>query len=399
MASKGQARGGSLLALAIGLLPQVPMAPAVLAQTPQPQGSATENPASKLGIRVAPVILAEPEVETSIKIQVGPDNSIPRQTFLRLRGMPLAAKLSEGHVVSPGVWAVPLAALPSLRLLAPLSSSGRTEIHMSLVGVDGGVLAETRSSLVVAPAWLLGSSGQRQDVTRAVPQSRPELAATPPPPVTPPPVASPVVEARAVPAVIEQPRAPAPPPPPPVAIPAQKASPVAKAPPAPVAATPVAPSPVAPSPQPAARPETQAPVVAALPPAAAPVAPAPKAPPPPAARAVPSPAPAAVAPVPKAPPQLTAADRQRADSMIQRGDAFWRQGNFAAARQFFRRAADMGLAAGALRMGATYDPVELSSIAVVGLEPDPKEAAIWYERARELGAPEASARLSRMPSR
>lgn len=85
--------------------------------------------------------------------------------------------------------------------------------------------------------------------------------------------------------------------------------------------------------------------------------------------------------------------------MVQRGDAFWRQGNFAAARQFFRRAADMGLAAGALRMGATFDPVEIASIAVVGVNPDPKEASTWYERARELGAPEAGARLSRLQSR
>lgn len=368
MPSKGQARGSTLLALAMGLLPQAQLAPAANAQTPTSQapasqapatqGPATELPAAKPVIRVAPVILAEPEVETSVNIQVGPDGAVPRQTFLRIRGLPLAAKLSDGHVVSPGVWAVPLAALVSLRLLAPLSSSGRTEIQLSLVGVDGGVLAESKSSLVVAPAWLLGSSGQRQDVTRAVPQSRPEITAAAPPP---PPVAAPVVEARTIPAVVEQPRAP----------------------------TAAAPPPVAPPPQPALRPETPAPVVASLPPAT----------PQPDTPAVAIAPPAAVAPPQKAAPQLAAADRERAESMVQRGDAFWRQGNFAAARQFFRRAADMGLAAGALRMGATFDPVELAAITVVGLNPDPKEASTWYERARELGAPEASARLARLQSR
>ncbi len=380
MASKGQARGGTLLALAIGLLPQAPLAQAAIAQSPSSQAPAPDTPAARPGIRVAPVILAEPEVETSVNIQVGPDGVIPRQTFLRIRGLPLAAKLSDGHVVSPGVWAVPLAALPSLRLLAPLSSSGRTEIQLSLVGVDGGVLAETKSSLVVAPAWLLGSSGQRQDVTRGVPQSRPEVQAATPAPIAPPAIAAPIVEARTIPAAVEQLRAAAAPPPP---VPPQVT------PPAPVAA-PVAPS-VAPPPppQPASRPETPAPVVAALPPVTAP----------PAARAAPVAPPAAVAPPPKAAPQLSPADRERAESMVQRGDAFWRQGNFAAARQFFRRAADMGLAAGALRMGATFDPVEIASIAVVGVNPDPKEASTWYERARELGAPEAGARLSRLQSR
>lgn len=85
--------------------------------------------------------------------------------------------------------------------------------------------------------------------------------------------------------------------------------------------------------------------------------------------------------------------------MVQRGETFLRQGNLAAARQFFRRAADIGLALGALRMGATYDPAELSSQSIVGVSPDPKEASTWYERARELGAPEAGARLSRLQGR
>lgn len=95
----------------------------------------------------------------------------------------------------------------------------------------------------------------------------------------------------------------------------------------------------------------------------------------------------------------TAADRQRAETLVQRGDVFMRQGNVAAARQFYRRAADIGLATAALKMGATYDPTELAAQAVVGLVGDTKEAGLWYERARDLGAPEASARLSRLQSR
>ncbi len=76
-----------------------------------------------------------------------------------------------------------------------------------------------------------------------------------------------------------------------------------------------------------------------------------------------------------------------------------KQGNLAAARQFFRRAADMGLAAGALRMGATYDPVEINAQRMIGVQPEPKEAIVWYEKARELGAPEAAPRLSRLQVR
>ena len=82
--------------------------------------------------------------------------------------------------------------------------------------------------------------------------------------------------------------------------------------------------------------------------------------------------------------------------MIRRGETFMSQGNVAAARQFFRRAADLGFAQGALRLGATYDPAEMASLRATGLQADPKEARTWYERARELGATEATSRLSRL---
>ena len=68
----------------------------------------------------------------------------------------------------------------------------------------------------------------------------------------------------------------------------------------------------------------------------------------------------------------------------------------ACARQYFQRAAEAGLAAGALRLAATYDPAELSRIQAQGVVPDRAEARKWYERARELGAPEAEERLARL---
>ena len=121
------------------------------------QGQPTERPA----INIGRVILAEPASETALPIQVGPLEAIPRNSFIRIRGLPISAKLSEGHLITPGAWAVPLSSLAKLRLLAPVASSGRTELSVALVHVDGGVLAEAKASLVVAPSWLLGSSGQR----------------------------------------------------------------------------------------------------------------------------------------------------------------------------------------------------------------------------------------------
>lgn len=82
--------------------------------------------------------------------------------------------------------------------------------------------------------------------------------------------------------------------------------------------------------------------------------------------------------------------------MFRRGETFLAQSNVAAARQFYRRAADMGLAQAALRLGATFDPAEIPLLRATGLAADPNEARSWYERARQLGAPEATSRLSRL---
>ena len=93
---------------------------------------------------------------------------------------------------------------------------------------------------------------------------------------------------------------------------------------------------------------------------------------------------------------MTAEQRQRAERMVNQGDTYMAQANFAAARQFYRRAADIGLALGAMRLASTYDPVELVLHKVQGLSPDAAEARKWYNRARELGASDASIRISRL---
>ena len=85
-------------------------------------------------------------------IQVGPPGSVPGNTFVRLRGLPASVSLTEGYAIAPGSWAVPLFGLPSLKAIVPAGVSGRSEIIIHLVGVDGTTLAETRTALVVGPA-------------------------------------------------------------------------------------------------------------------------------------------------------------------------------------------------------------------------------------------------------
>ncbi len=102
-------------------------------------------------VSVAPVIQAQSAVTTALPIQVSPASRIPRQAFLRIRGLPPTVALSEGHSIAVGAWAVPLAALPRLRMDVPAGSEGKSEITILLVSVDGNVLGEAKSTLVVVP--------------------------------------------------------------------------------------------------------------------------------------------------------------------------------------------------------------------------------------------------------
>lgn len=93
---------------------------------------------------------------------------------------------------------------------------------------------------------------------------------------------------------------------------------------------------------------------------------------------------------------LSGAGREQALKHMARGDALLKDGNVSAARLFYERAAAQGWGPAALALGATYDALELSRMGALGVAADPAKARAWYEKARELGAPEALARLGRI---
>jgi hypothetical protein len=232
-------------------------------------------------ITVTSAILADPATQVAVAIRVEPTDAVPANSFVRLRGLPASVSLTEGHAIGPGSWAVPLFSLPTLKANVPTGVSGRSELIVNLVTVDGTVLAEARSALVVAA---------------------PSPAAAPEPP--------------------------------------------------PKRATIVTP----PVPVPAGRPDRLTP----------------------------------------RPPEISAEEKARTEKLVVQGERFLAEGKVEAARQFFRRAADAGLAAAAIRLATTYDPVELRRLQAQGVVPDTAEARKWYERARELGAPEADEKLARL---
>jgi hypothetical protein len=234
-------------------------------------------------LNVAPTFVAESGSEAPLPIRVSPPEALPQRSFLSLRGLPPTVGLTEGHSVGVGSWAVPLAVLAKTKVIIPEGLSARAEVVVSLIGMDGKLIAQARTTFVVGPA----PAAKPTDNT--------------------------VKETG------------------PVALPAPKEEP----------------------------------------------------------KAGPS---GVLRPV-----DITAQERARAEDLVAQGDRYIVQGKVASARLFFRQAADANLALGAMRLAATYDPAELSALKVLGVGPDLAEARKWYERARELGAPEAEQRLANLP--
>jgi hypothetical protein len=96
--------------------------------------------------------------------------------------------------------------------------------------------------------------------------------------------------------------------------------------------------------------------------------------------------------VPSPPPERALALHGKGIEQLEGGNVF-------AARRLLEQAAEAGLAQSAVALAATYDPDELAKLNVVGLVPDVEAARKWYEKARELGAIEATERLRRLRAR
>ena len=95
------------------------------------------------------VVKAQPAARTRLPIEVNSPDAPAKNSFLRIRGLPIAAALSDGHAIAPGAWAVPLNVLANLNVILPVGIQGSSDISINLVSVDGAILAEARTVLAV----------------------------------------------------------------------------------------------------------------------------------------------------------------------------------------------------------------------------------------------------------
>ncbi len=112
-------------------------------------------------------------------------------------------------------------------------------------------------------------------------------------------------------------------------------------------------------------------------------------------------APRPILPSPASPPPARVEEPSEIAAKMKSGAELMANGDIAAARMMFQRAAEAGEAAGAFALAETYDPVVLRRLRLWGgIAPDVALARSWYEKARDLGsiaAPERIVRLTQIP--
>jgi hypothetical protein len=273
---------------------------------------AQASPAANRAITIASTIVGEAAGEAPFSMQVVSADALPSGSYIRIRGLPPLASMSDGFAIAPSLWAVPLTSLPKLRIKLPPKSKGQIALNIALVTVEGSVLVETKTTV-------------------SVDQQTPQAAAQPGPEAKAQPAKAPGPQSALPPVKLEQ-------------TPSTVASAI-------MPGQPSEPLPMPPDPQSAAEQQPLTPMQA------------------------------------------------RALGFIARGQELFGEGNVSSARLLFKRAADAGLAYGALFLGQTYDPNELALYQVRGLGGDPVEAKRWYEKAYALGAPEADELLRRLGAR
>jgi hypothetical protein len=103
-------------------------------------------------IETAPVLSLRPNAEAAFPVRIAAGADLPKRTTLLIHGIPATLTLTEGRVFDSGVWFVPVADLPRLKIVAASDAAGLEKpLTLTLVALDGTVLAEGGTTLAVGP--------------------------------------------------------------------------------------------------------------------------------------------------------------------------------------------------------------------------------------------------------
>lgn len=102
-----------------------------------------------------------PNKNVPLPVKISPDSSLPKQAIVLIRGLPSSIALTVGRSFESGVWGVKPSELSKLNVNS-LGGAGLTsKLSVSVVTLDGTILAESSINLVVVPQ-------SEQDTTQSI---------------------------------------------------------------------------------------------------------------------------------------------------------------------------------------------------------------------------------------
>ena len=151
------------------------------------QQAASEAKPSPYSIDAEPFVSIDAKLETPLAIRLGLEAPLPKQTMILISGLTSEFSLTQGRLFDSGVWVVPPAELPRLKVMAANQAAGaQVPVTISLVSLDGAVLARTALTLVVKqPTDTTGATSRPQaakppsTVSEAKPAARSAISQSP----------------------------------------------------------------------------------------------------------------------------------------------------------------------------------------------------------------------------
>ena len=97
-------------------------------------------------------LLVQANKQTPIAIQIESSGQLPNDAFVRMRGLPPTATLTQGYRVNKhGTWAVPVKSLMKLRIQIPNQIEEPVPVKVQLTTLTGKIFAERQTILVMGP--------------------------------------------------------------------------------------------------------------------------------------------------------------------------------------------------------------------------------------------------------
>jgi len=118
-----------------------------------------------VAVETPAVIKIAAGTEAGLPIRLTPDNTVPSQSMVLIRGLPASVRLNHGRNFASGVWAVKPSVLEDLRVVAAPDIREDTHLVVSLVTLEGNYLSNVLARIVIVPPEV--SAGTASDARQA----------------------------------------------------------------------------------------------------------------------------------------------------------------------------------------------------------------------------------------